>query len=50
MDFNVKQAIIDRLTATKRVNRIALYNYMLKNGFYTRRCHSSKGAGRYLRR
>ena len=34
MDFNVKQAIIDRLTATKRVNRIALYNYMLKNGFY----------------
>ena len=39
MDFNVKQAIIDRLEATKRDNRIALYNYMSENGFYNRRCH-----------
>lgn len=39
MKFNVKQAIIDRLSLTKRSNMLNLFNYMSKNGFFTYRCH-----------
>lgn len=39
MKFNVKQAIINRLSVTKRSNIITLFNFMSKNGFFTYRCH-----------
>lgn len=39
MEFNVKQAIIDRLDATRRCHMVKLFNYMSKNGFFTRHCH-----------
>jgi HD superfamily phosphodiesterase len=39
MDFNVKQAIIDRLLETRRNNILVLFNYMSKNGFFTYHCH-----------
>lgn len=39
MEFNVKQAIIDRLYATRRCHMVKLLNYMSKNGFFTRHCH-----------
>ena len=38
MAFDVKQAIIDRLRATKRKNIEKVINYMEKNGFFTARC------------
>lgn len=37
--MDIKQAIIDRLSATKRENMVKLFNYMNKNGFFTRHCH-----------
>ena len=39
MEFNVTQAIIDRLYATRRCHMVKLFNYMSKNGFFTRHCH-----------
>lgn len=38
MAFNVKQAIIDRLRATKRKNIERGIDYMEQNGFFTARC------------
>ena len=38
MAFDVKQAIIDRLRATKRKNIEAVLDYMEKNGFYSCSC------------
>ena len=40
MTFNVKQAIIDRLRATKRENIETVIDYMEKHGFFTYYCHS----------
>ena len=39
MIFNVKQAIIDRLLATKRENIEKVIDYMENNGFFTYHCH-----------
>ena len=39
MIFDVKQAIIDRLHATKRENIETLIDYMEKHGFFTYHCH-----------
>lgn len=39
MDFNVKQAIINRFLETRRNNILVLFNYMNKNGFFTYHCH-----------
>lgn len=39
MIFDVKQAIIDRLRATKRENIEAVINYMEKHGFFACHCH-----------
>lgn len=39
MNFNVKQAIIDRLRATKRENIEIVIDYMEKHGFFTYHCH-----------
>lgn len=39
MRFNVKQAIIDRLRATKRENIETVIDYMEKHGFFTYHCH-----------
>ena len=39
MRFDVKQAIIDRLRATKRKNIEAVIDYMEKYGFFTYHCH-----------
>ena len=39
MIFNVKQAIIDRLRATKRENIETVIDYMEKYGFFTYHCH-----------
>ena len=39
MKFDVKQAIIDRLRATKRKNIEAVIDYMEKHGFFTYHCH-----------
>ena len=38
MIFDVKQAIIDRLRATKRKNIEGVIDYMEQNGFFTARC------------
>ena len=46
MIFDVKQAIIDRLRATKRKNIERVINYMEKNGFFSARCgrhHTYRG-------
>ena len=40
MIFDVKQAIIDRLRATKRENIEEVINYMEKHGFFSYHCHS----------
>ena len=40
MKFNVKQAIIDRLRATKRAHIDAVIDYMEKSRFFTYHCHS----------
>lgn len=40
MTFDVKQAIIDRLRATKRENIDSVVYYMVNNGFFARQCHS----------
>jgi hypothetical protein len=40
MTFDVKQAIIDRLRATKRENIDSVVDYMVNNGFFARQCHS----------
>lgn len=37
--MDIKLAILDRLSATKRENMVKLFNYMNKNGFFTRPCH-----------
>ena len=39
MTFDVKQAIIDRLRATKRENIETVIDYMEKHGFFTYHCH-----------
>ena len=39
MAFDVKQAIIDRLRATKRKNIEAVIDYMEKHGFFYYHCH-----------
>lgn len=39
MKFNVKQAIIERLSVTRRSEISTLFNYMSKNGFFTYHCH-----------
>ena len=39
MIFDVKQAIINRLRATKRENIEKVINYMEKNGFFSYHCH-----------
>lgn len=39
MTFDVKQAIIDRLSATKRKNIERVIDYMEKNGFFTYHCY-----------
>lgn len=39
MKFDVKQAIIERLSATKRSKIVSLFNYMSENGFFTYHCH-----------
>ena len=39
MRFDVKQAIIDRLRATKRENIETVIDYMEKHGFFTYHCH-----------
>ena len=39
MEFNVRQAVIDRLRATKRANIGAVIEYMDRHGFFTRHCH-----------
>ena len=39
MTFNVKQAIIDRLRATKRENIETVIDYMDKHGFFSYHCH-----------
>ncbi len=39
MNFNVKQAIIDRLRATKRENIETVIDYMEKHGFFAYHCH-----------
>lgn len=39
MIFDVKQAIIDRLRATKRENIETVIDYMEKHGFFTYHCH-----------
>lgn len=38
MAFDVKQAIIDRLRATKRKNIERVIGYMEQNGFFTASC------------
>lgn len=46
MIFDVKQAIVDRLRATKRKNVERVINYMEKNGFFSARCvrhHTYRG-------
>lgn len=40
MKFDVKQAIVDRLHATKRKNVEIVIEYMSNNGFFTRQCHT----------
>lgn len=40
MAFDVKQAIINRLRATKRENIEEVINYMENNGFFSYHCHS----------
>ena len=40
MAFDIKQAIIDRLRATKRENIEVVIDYMEKHGFFTYHCHS----------
>ena len=40
MAFDVKQAIINRLRATKRENIEEVINYMEKHGFFSYHCHS----------
>ena len=40
MAFNVKQAIIDRLRATKRKNIERVIDYMEKHGFFSYHCHN----------
>ena len=37
--MNIKQAIIDRLCATKRENIEKVINYMEKHGFFSYHCH-----------
>lgn len=39
MRFDVKQAIIDRLRATKRENIETVIDYMERHGFFTYHCH-----------
>lgn len=39
MEFDVKQAIIDRLRATTRDNIEKVIDYMEDNGFFSRHCH-----------
>lgn len=39
MAFDIKQAIIDRLRATKRKNIERVIDYMEKNGFFYYHCH-----------
>ena len=39
MAFDIKQAIIDRLLATKRENIEIVIDYMEKHGFFTYHCH-----------
>ena len=39
MNFNVKQAIIDRLRATRHENIETVIDYMEKHGFFTYHCH-----------
>ena len=39
MAFDIKQAIIDRLRATKRENIEVVIDYMEKHGFFTYHCH-----------
>ena len=40
MEFNVKQAIIDRLRTTKRENIETVIDYMEKHGFFIYHCHN----------
>ena len=49
MAFDVKQAIIDRLRATKRKNIEAVLDYMEKNGFFYYHCHRHQSVFRALR-
>ena len=37
--MDIKLAIIDRLSATKHENMVKLFNYMNKNGVFTRPCY-----------
>lgn len=46
MEFNIKQAIINRLRSTNRENIEVVINYMENNGFFTAQCephHTYKG-------
>ena len=38
--LNIQQLIIDRLRQTKRKNIEVVIDYMVKNGYFTRHCHS----------
>ena len=38
MEFNIKQAIINRLRSTNRENIEVVINYMENNGFFTAQC------------
>ena len=40
MAFDVKQAIIDRLRATKRKKIETVIDYMINNGFFVSQCHT----------
>lgn len=46
MEFNIKQAIINRLRSTNRENIEVVINYMENTGFFTAQCephHTYKG-------
>ena len=46
MEFDVTQAVINRLRATKRANIEAVIEYMDRHGFFTRHCyHHHKYSG-----
>ena len=45
MTFDVKQAIVDRLRATKHKNIEAVIDYMEKHGFFTYHCHRNHHYG-----